>query len=196
MLTTQRTVQNNTLRSGHLPAIEIQIHPEFSYAGSTTFILYEVAGVEQHHFIVPDAANRVVRRLWFQFEGYLEGNDHTYDYSGLETLSLHGFTFRHNAYPMNIDEVYRERPTSDSAHVVDFLKGKGYVLSGDLVSHRMVWLDPDRRNELMIIYSEALGPMGYRASDLSEGGSSAAQWPALSKELQERSLASFTIRGN
>jgi len=196
MSPTQRTVQNNILRSGHLPAIEIQIHPEFSYAGSTTFILYDVASVEQHHFIVLDEANRVVRRLWFQFEGYLEDNHHTYDYSGLETLTLNGFTFCHNAYPMNIDEVYRERPTSDSAHVVDFLKGKGYLLGGDLMSHRMVWLDPDRRNELMIIYSEALGPTGYGASALSEGGPAAAEWPALSKALQERSLASFTIRGN
>lgn len=192
----QRTGEATILRSEKLPVIAIQVDSQFKYAGSTSFILYEIAHAEQHHFVVADAERRVVRRLWFQFEGYLEGNHHTYDYSGLETLSLHGFTFRHNAYPMNIDEVYRERPTSDSAHVVDFLKGKGYVLSGDLVSHRMVWLDPDRRNELMIIYSEALGPMGYRASDLSEGGSSAAQWPALSKELQERSLASFTIRGN
>lgn len=195
MLTTQRTVQNNILRSGHLPAIEIEIHPEFSYAGSTTFILYEVAHVEQHHFIVPDETKRVVRRLWFQFEGYLEDNNHTYDYSGFETLTIHGFTFRHNAYALNVDEVYRERPTSDSAHVVDFLKGKGYVLSGDLMSHRMVWLDPDQRNELMIIYSEALDPAGYRASDLSEGGPAAGEWPALSKALQERSLANFTIIG-
>ena len=49
MLTTQRAVQKNTLRSGHLPAIEIQFHPEFSYAGRTTFILYDVAGIEKSH---------------------------------------------------------------------------------------------------------------------------------------------------
>ena len=191
----QRTGQTQTLRSEQLPAIEIQIDPEFRYVGSTSFILYDVAHAEQHHFIVADAERRVLRRLWFQFEGFLADNNHRYDYSGLETLTIHGFTFRHNAYPMNIEEVYRERPTSDSAHAVDFLKEKGYLLSGDLMSHRIVWLDPDRRNELMIIYSEALGPTGYHASELSEGGPAAAEWPALSKALQERSLASFTVIG-
>lgn len=189
----QRTGQIHTLRSEQLPAIEIQIDPEFRYIGGTSFILYEVAHVEQHHFIVSDAERRVLRRLWFQFEGFLVENNHRYDYSGLDTLTLNGFTFRHNSYPMNIEEVYRERPTSDSAHVVDFLREKGYLLSGDLMSHRMIWLDPDRRNELMIIYSEALGPTRYRTSELSEGGSAAAEWPALSTVLQERSLASFTI---
>ena len=189
----QRTGQIQTLRSEQLPAIEIRIDPEFRYVGGTSFILYEVARVEQHHFIVSDAERRVLRRLWFQFEGFLEENNHRYDYSGLETLTLNGFTFLHNAYPMNIEEVYRERSTSDSAHVVDFLNEKGYLLSGDLMSHRMIWLDPERRNELMIIYSEAPGPTGYRATDLSEGGAAVAEWPALSKALQERSLASFTI---
>ena len=188
-----RTGQNHILRSEQLPAIEIQIDPEFRYVGSTSFILYDVAHVEQHHFVVSDADRRVLRRLWFQFEGYLENNNHTYDYSGLDTLTIGSFTFRHNSYPMNIEEVYRERPNSDSAHVVDFLKEKGYILPGDIMSHRMIWLDTDRRNELMIIYSEALGPTGYSASDLAEGGPAAAEWANLSQALQESSLASFQI---
>jgi hypothetical protein len=82
---------------------------------------------------------------------------------------------------------------SDSAHVVDFLKEKRYVLSGELMTKRMVWLDTDLRNELMIIYSEIFGPTGYRVSDLTEGGPYAAEWPALSQALHERALASFTI---
>ena len=61
------------------------------------------------------------------------------------------------------------------------------------MSKRMVWLDAALRNELMIIYSEILDPTGYRVSDLTEGGTSAAEWPALSQALHERALASFTI---
>ena len=193
MTSPQRSVQNNILRSEELPAIQIKIHPQFAYIGNTTFILYDAAHVEQHHFIVTDEQKRVQRRLWFQFEGYLDDNDHKYNYSGMEARRLNGFTFLHNSYVLNIEDVYRERPTSDSAQVVDFLKEKGYVLSGDLMSNRMVWLDADLRNELMIIYSEILDPTGYRASDLSEGGPSAAEWPALSQALQERALASSTI---
>jgi hypothetical protein len=189
----QRSVQNNILRSEELPAIQIKIDTQFAYVGSTNFILYDVAHVEQHHFIVTDAQKRVQRRLWFQFEGYLADNDHKYNYSDMEALTLNGFTFLHNAYVLNIEDVYQERPTSDSAHVVDFLKEKGYVLSGELMTKRMVWLDADLRNELMIIYSEILDLTGYHASDLTEGGPSAAEWPALSHDLHERALASFTI---
>ena len=192
----QRTAEATVLRSGKLPAIDIQVDPEFKYVGSTSFILYDVAHVEQHHFVVPDAERRVLRRLWFQFEGYLEDNNHTYDYSNLESITLNGFNFVHNTYSMNIEETYEARPTSDSAHAIEFLQEKGYLLTGDIMSHRMIWLDPDLRNELMIIYSEALDPTGYRPVDLAEGGSAAAEWPGLSHGLQERSLASFRILGS
>ena len=193
MTSTQRTVQNNILLSEELPAIEIKIDPEFHYIGSTSFILYDVAHVEQHHFIVTDAENRVTKRLWFQFEGYLDDNNHTYDYSGMEALPIQGFTFLHNTYPMNLDQAVQERPTSDSAHAVNFLKEKGYMLLGDIISHRMVWLDTELRNELMIIYSEKIDPSRFRAAELMEQGPDAPEWIAISKALQERSLANFKI---
>jgi hypothetical protein len=189
----QRTRSDTILRSDQLPAIAIQIDPEFKYVGSTSFILYDLARVEQHHFVVADAERRVVRRLWFQFEGYLENNNRTYNYSGMDTLTLNGFPFLHNTYPMNVEEVYAARPDSDSARTVDFLKEKGYRLTGDIMSHRMVWLDADLRNELMIIYSETLDATGYRLADITEDGSAASEWAALSQALQERSLASFKI---
>jgi hypothetical protein len=181
----QRTGQNSILRSEKLPAINIQVDPQFKYAGSTSFILHEIARVEQHHFVVADEQRRVVRQLWFQFEGYLENNNRTYNYSGMESLNLNGFPFLHDAYPVNVEKVYEERPSSDFAHVVDFFKDKGYLLTGDVIYHRMVWLDIDLRNELMIIYWEAL--------DATEGALAAAEWPALSRALQERSLSSFKI---
>ena len=175
----QRTGPDTLLRSEKLPAIEIRIDPEFKYAGSTSFILYDVARVEQHHFVLADAERRVQRHLWFQFEGYLENNQHTYAYSGLERLDLNGFTFLHNTSSLNVEEDYTARPASDSAHVVDFLSEKGYLLTGEIAFHRLVWLDPDLRNELMIIYSEAFD--------------AAEEWLARSRALRERSLSSFEI---
>lgn len=189
----QRRGQDTILRSEKLPDIAIQIDPSFRYSGGTSFILYDVARVEQHHFVVADEERRVLRHLWFQFEGYLENNDHTYDYSGLEMLRLNGFTFLHNTDSLNIVQDYAARPDSDSAHVVDFFRDKGYRLPEEVIFHRMVWLDTERRNELMIIYSEALEETGYRLSDLTGGGPAAEKWPALSQALQERSLASFKI---
>ncbi len=189
----QRTGSNTILRSEKLPAIDIQIDPEFRYAGSTSFILYELAHVEQHHFVVADTERRIGRQLWFQFEGYLENNNRTYHYSDMETRDLGGFPFLHNTGRFNVEEDYQARPSSDFAHVVDFLREKGYLLTGDMMYHRMVWLDAELRNELMIIYWDVLDATGYRLPDLAEGGPDAAEWPALAQALQERSLSSFTV---
>jgi hypothetical protein len=180
----QRTGQDTILRSEKLPPIAIQIDPEFKYVSATSFILYDIAHVEQHHFVVADAERRVLRHLWFQFEGYLEDNHHTYDYSGMDSLDLNGLPFLHNTSSMNIEEDYAARPASDSAHVINFLNEKGYSVTGDIMFHRMFWLDADQRNELMIIYSETLD---------AEGGPAAPEWSALSRALQERSLSSFKV---
>jgi hypothetical protein len=180
----QRTGSDTILRSKKTPTIAIQIDPAFRYAGGTSFILYEIARAEQHHFVVADAERRVERLLWFQFEGYLENNDRRYRYPPMETISLNGFAFLHDAGVLNIDEDYRERPTSDSAHVVDFLRDKGYTFGGDTMFKRLVWLDPDMRNELMIIYSENMDTAGGPAAD---------EWPGLARGLQERALSSFKI---
>ena len=130
MTSPQRSVQNNILRSEELPAIQIKIDPQFAYIGSTNFILYDVAHVEQHHFIIADEQKRVQRRLWFQFEGYLDDNNYKYDYSGMEPLTLKGFTFLHNAYVLNIEDIYRERPTSDPPTWLIFSQKKGISLAG------------------------------------------------------------------
>jgi hypothetical protein len=62
------------------------------------------------------------------FEGYLDTNEHKYNYPPMETMTLNSLTFLHDADVLNIDDDYKERPTSDSAHVVDFLKEKGLHL--------------------------------------------------------------------
>ena len=94
----------------------------------------------------------------------------------------------HNTYIINVEDTYETRPTSDYAHVVDFFRDKGYLLTGDMLAHRMLWLDADRRNELMIIYWEALDTIGYHIADLAEGGSAAGEWPVTLPGAAERSL--------
>jgi len=189
-----RTVHNNLLRSDEVPVARLQIDPLFRYAGNTSFILYDIAHVEQHHFVVADSKNRVERLLWFQFEGYLDNNQRKYNYSGMETIVLKELTFLHDADVSNIDDDYTDRPTSDFAHVVNFLKEKGYLFEGDAMFKRLVWLDGDLRNELMIIYSEGLASTGHKIADLSKGGMVTAEWLDLSRSLHERALASFVVQ--
>lgn len=188
-----RIVHNNLLVSESLPAAKFRVDPRFTYIGSTSFILYELAHAEQHHFVVADAGKRVERLLWFQFEGYLDTNEHTYRYPPMEAMTINGLTFLHDADVLNIEEDYRERPTSDSAHVVDFLNAQGYTLGGDAMFKRMVWLDESLRDELMIIYSEDLSRTGFQLTDLRQGDSHTDKWGPASAALHERALASFSV---
>ncbi|MCI0576963.1 MAG: hypothetical protein L0331_12220 [Chloroflexi bacterium] len=181
------------MHSNDRPSIRIKVNGAFSYVGGLSFVLYGVAQVEQHHFVVAGANGRVARLLWVQFEGFLDDNSRTYNYRMTDRLSLGGFEFLHDADVMNVDEDYRQRPASDSAHVVEYLKEQGFNFSGDTMFKRLVWLDEARRNELMFIYSEDLAPTGFRVADLAGGGVAAGRWLMLSQALHERALGSFTL---
>lgn len=191
-----RTVRNNLLLSESLPSARFRIDPGFTYAGNTSFLLYNAAHVEQHHFVVADRKRRVERLLWFQFEGYLKNNEYRYRYTNMDTMKLNGLTFLHDADVLNIDEDYRVRPASDSAHTVDYLRQQGYTLEGDTMFKRLVWLESDLRDELMIIYSEDLRPTGLRISDLREGREPGGEWISISRSLHERALSSFEVEAD
>ena len=189
---TPRIVRDHILTSKNLPAARFQIDPQFTYVGNTTFILDDVTHIEQHHFVTANAAMRVDRLLWFQFEGFLD-DKRRFNYTNMETMTLENFTFLHDADVMNIDDDYAERPTSDSAHVVDFLKQKGYTIEGEVMFKRMVWLDTDMRNELMIIYSEDLNSIGLSISDLKKDENLTETWSRISADLHKRAVSSFSI---
>ena len=191
-----RIVRKNILHSEGLPAARFQIDSKFTYVGNTSFTLYNAANVEQHHFVIANAMQRVERHLWFQFEGYFDTNEYKYRYSVPDSLTMGGLTFLHDADVMNIDDDYAERPTSDSAHVIDFMKQTGYTMEGDVIFNRFVWLAPNLRNELMIIYSEDLHPIGYNIPDLTNSVNTLDKRVQLFKVIHERALSSFRIETN
>ena len=191
----KRTVDNNLFVSNQYPVIQIRIDPSFAYVGGLSFIMDDATHVEQYHFVVADEAHRVQRLLWFQFEGFFENNQRSYKYDITDTLALAHLDFLYDFGALNIDDDYRERPNSDSAHVVDFLKENCYLLTGDSMFERLVWLTLDKRNELMIIYSEDLQPTGHKVGDLTESVHASANWITLAEGLHERAMASFKVLG-
>lgn len=191
--TPKRLVQANLLSSGETPVIQIKVDSSFTYVGSLSFILYHVAQVEQHHFVIADPDGHVLRLLWLQFEGYLDNNEHTYTYPTSAKLELAGYEFLHDADVLNIDEDLQQRPDSDSAHVVSYLREQGYDLSGDTFFKRLVWLDWAKRNELMLIYSEDLKALGLERAEVAKLDKRSPQWAELEQELHQRALKSFTI---
>jgi len=63
-----------------------------------------------------------------------------------------------------------------------------------MMSVRLVHLlDEQKRNELMIIYSESLKPTGFAAADLKKGGKAENLWLSLDDDLLLRARQEIKI---
>src|SRR5215475_5903256 len=119
-----RSVKDQVLTSQEMPAVRIEFDNGFKYAGSHSFVLYEVAHAEQHFFVDADKEGRVKRMYWVQFEGYLPGNTHTYRYKVNKTANIGGLEFIADAYARNI-KANPGRPDSDGARAPRIFGGQG-----------------------------------------------------------------------
>ncbi|MGI9068025.1 MAG: hypothetical protein ACR2HX_16685 [Pyrinomonadaceae bacterium] len=189
-----RTIKRQVLISAAEPTVKLEFDKAFKYAGSQSFVLYDVANAEQHFFVDADDEGRIKRFYWVQFEGYLPINTHSYDYKSPKTVNAGGLDFFADAYPRNI-KGNPGRADSDGNRARAFLTSKGYrMASDDLLSQRLVHLvDEAKRNELMIIYIEDLDGTGLTAADLGPGGSAAARWDDTAKGLLERALKNMKV---
>jgi hypothetical protein len=163
-----RPVSGRVLTSASMPAVRIEFGEGFRYVGGQDFVLYEVANAEQHFFVDAGADGRIKRLYWVQFEGYLPTNTHSYDYDSPTKVDIGGLEFVADAFPANVAS-NEGRPDSDGAHARAFLTAKGLKMaSDDVIMQRLVHLvDKEKRNELMIIYAEALN--GTPAAEATKG---------------------------
>ncbi len=174
-----RLVEANRIVSPALPSVEITIDPAFTYVGGPSFHLYGIAHAEQHLFVVADERRRIRRLVWVQVKGYLPDNQRTYRYPVTQTVDLGGVPFIYDTSTAAIGPAIAERPDSDLAAAANHLRAHGYEMSDDVASQRFVHLiEPDNRNELMIIYGES----GDEAESVHP------------KTARERALASFSVR--
>lgn len=191
--TPPRSVQGQVLTSTTTPAVKLTFAKGFKYAGTQSFILYNVANAEQHFFVDADEQGRVRRLYWVQFEGYLPSNTHTYRYQAKKTVTLGGLEFIADGNVRNLKA--GGRPDSDGSRAQKFLKDKGYrMASDDVLAQRLVHLtDATKRNELMIIYMEDLSLLHLTAADLAPGGKAAAQRDAILQGLLDRAVKGLDV---
>jgi hypothetical protein len=151
--TALRSVAGRTMTSPSSPRATIEVSEGFRYVGGQQFVLYGVANAEQH-FFVDAAADGTVRRLyWMQFEGYLPDNDRQYGYASPDVRRIGPFDF----FVDVLTPSGPPRPNSDSAHMREFMQQHGLKLTERGATVRFVHLtDQTKRNELMIIYREAI----------------------------------------
>ena len=181
-----RTVAGQVLTSKDMPAVQLEFDKSFKYAGSQSFVLYDVANAEQHFFVDADKRGHIKRLYWIQFEGYLPDNTHTYDYKSPKIVNIGGWDFFADVYARSLKGDLG-RPDSDGNRARAFLKSKGFTTGTDVVTQRLVHMvDETKRNELMIIYLEDLTGTGFTAADLNEGGSAHAEWSKVSQAVLAR----------
>lgn len=191
-----REVSGNVVTSKRDPSVRIELPKSVHYVGADRWVLYDVADCELHAFVDADAEKNVQRLYWVQFEAYLPAKPdlkHTYDSPRHETIG--GWDFyvdtwvRPNGAPT--------QKGSDREHIEALVRAKGYRMPAGMMYVRLVHLlDRQKRKELMIIYGEDLAPTGLSAVDLSEGGKAYNQWPAIEKDLIERTKQKIAIQQN
>ena len=177
----RRSVEGRTVVSGRMPAVRIKVAAGFAYAGRLGFVLHDVARVES--FVFAAGGGEAGRLLVVQFEGYLEGNDHVYDYPSTDTVLLGDRPFLADAAV--VDLAPPPPPDSDVGRVLNLLEGQGYALPARAAVQRFVHLpDEAKRHELILFYAEGLG----------HGESEAAPREEVAGAVRERALESFTVR--
>ncbi len=193
-----RIEANRVIRPGE-PALTISVPANAAYVGGERFTLYGVADCEIHVFVEADAAKRIQRFYWVQFESYLPSRpDARYDYGESDRrMDLWGAAAW--VRPFLANTTREGRPGSDSEHVRAILTRAGYVAPPQLLAVRLVRLldDPGGtgygRRELMLIYAEDLAPSGVAADQLTTDGRPNARFTALEGPLIERAIAAFAI---
>ena len=174
----RRDLDGRTLVSDQMPAVEIDVRAEFAHVGRLQFNLYGAAQVESFVYMA-EHDRRGGRLLVIQFEGYLDDNTHTYDYSFAETIALGNRPFHTDRAV--VDLVPAPPADSDIGRVLRLVEAQGYALPARAIVQRFVYL-PDRakRNELLIFYAEPFG----------DGAPDTTAWHTAT----QRAMTSFTVR--
>jgi hypothetical protein len=182
----ERTVQANVITSERDPMVRIKLPKSVQYVGADRWILYGIADCELHAFVEADGDKKLQRLYWVQFEGYVPTRPELkHKYDSPRTTTLGGMNFYVDTWvrPKNA----ATQLGSDLEHLNALIRAKGYKLPAGMMSVRLVHLlDEQKRQELMIIYSEDVAPTGFTAAELLPGGKAYGQWPAIEKGLIER----------
>jgi len=179
--------------------VTVRVPASAGYVGSERFTLYGVADAEIHVFAEADAAKRLTRLYWIQFESYLPSlPDKRYNYAdGNRRVMAWGIPTWVRAGAVRTDGP--TRAGSDREHVMGILTRAGYTIPAEVMNVRMVQLldDPGGtghgRRELMLIYSEDLGPTGQKVADLTADGKPTARWTPMEQPLVERATTAFRV---
>ena len=192
------TVAGNTVTHAG-EKVRVTVPAGAAYAGAERFNLYGVADAEIHVFVEADAAKKMRRLYWVQFESYLPSNDHRYNYAdGNKRLAVAGDTVWVRAGPVPTNAPMRAG--GDRESVMRILARGGYTLPAEAMNVRMVRILDDPagtghgRRELMVIYAEDLAAAGKSLADFAKDGKlDPAAWQPFEQPLVDRATAAVKV---
>ena len=185
-LTPDRTVSGHTVSSSHDPRVLVRLPDDATYVGSDRFMLAkpeygDFDACELFAFADADDSGALRRYYWVQFEEYLPKYPELhYTYDSPRHVTIGGLDFYVDFEAS--EGTGKPKPGSDGEHFYNLLAAHEYKRV-PMMFLRLVHLpDRARRKELMIIVGQRL-PAGVTAASLQDGGTAAAQWPAMQDDL-------------
>ena len=192
----QRSVEDHCLYSSDLPPLRVQFANNLDYLGNLKSTVYETAQIDNYYFAERDNQGIIQRIVYLQFESYFPDVDAPHDYPSLKPIQLGNLAFCYDGgvrtyRQSRIDE---QRPDSDIAQTVAFLKEKGVQFKdGEFYgSLRFVHLTGNKSEEVLILYLERLQEADIPADVIARSRNS-DEWPSFCAEFLARALRSFTI---
>lgn len=188
--TASSAATSNLIRTERWPGVPVRVDSAFRPLGSRTIELGAGSVAEIHVLADVSEAGNVRRFYWVQFEGKSPGSANPYDYSSLPHRdTIDGYPFftgvRFGAYT---DSEIEDEP--DTGTVGAILAEHGYDFPAPMMRVRMVTLDESRRNELLVIYMEALEWSGTALEELE---ADEAAWAEASAGLRERATGGLGL---
>jgi hypothetical protein len=191
----EREVEGNVLVSSDLPRITLRVDEGLRFVGRLQFVLYDFAEADVFVFAEADEGGRLSRWVIVQFEGYLESNSYTYNYSSPTTVRVGSHEYLHDYYVADRESVSEpERPGSDAERVSGLLREKGYVEPVRSMRVRLVRLiGEERRRELLLIYGESLDERTELAGRLPANAFLGEEHAEVAEGLLRRALGAIEV---
>ena len=189
-----RYVKGQTLVSDEFPQISVSVNKSFQYLGKFDFTLRNIAGGTRFVFVDADKQKNVKRLFIAQFEGFLPGIKHTYNYNFDKAPFIGKHKFRQNTFAYSNSASEREDPGNEGSLTAKFLREKGYKFEDEFMMSRFVTVpDAERRHELILFYIENVSTTGKTIVDFYSGDDETQIWRDISVGLTARSRKAFTI---
>jgi hypothetical protein len=188
-----RSYADGVFTSASLPPLRMRVGPPWRYLGAHPTRIRDLAGGERHVFVQTEG-DEASRLLILQFEGYLPGIPHRYNYRMTNPVRLGGETYNHNTFFYGVAASARGNPGAEVDSTRAFLRRHRLRWpDGQMTSRFVRTVDPDRRHELIIFYSESIAAAGYALEQIAVDGGIRPEFAAVAEALTRRSLESFAV---